>query len=94
MGRDALPVDLVRLGGTSSVPRGIGRPTRRFGRGREAHLNVWEGSAGPSEDLSGVASPTRRSGGGFERPSRSQGRVVRTSRKSWRGRVSHKEVWE
>ena len=35
---------------------GVGRLTRRFGRGREALLDVWEGSGGTPAGLGGFES--------------------------------------
>ena len=49
-----------------------GKPTRRSGRGREAHLKVREGSGGPPGGLGGVGMPTRRFGSPTRRSGRGQ----------------------
>ena len=50
-----------RSGGPSRGPEGVGRLTRRSGRGREAHLVICEGSRRPSGGLGVVGRPSGRS---------------------------------
>ena len=70
MGREARPVVRDGTSGPSGGPVGIGRPTRRFGRGCEAYPEGREILESPPRDwsgihprgLGGVESPFRRSG--------------------------------
>ena len=47
-------------------PGGVGRPSRRSGRGREALPEVREGLGGPNGVLGRVGTPSRRFGTGQE----------------------------
>ena len=71
-----------------------GRPTRKYGWGRESHPNVREGSGGPPRGLGGVGSFSQRALRGQEAlpegqersggPSTGLGRVCRPTRRSGR----------
>ena len=54
-GREALP-----------EVREVGRPFRRFERGRDALTEVWEGSGGSPRGLGGVEMSSQRFGRGQE----------------------------
>ena len=59
---------MVRVG-SGGPPRGsggVGRPTQRTGKGREAHSVVQEGSGGQPGRPGGFGRVTRRAGWGLE----------------------------
>ena len=76
LGWEVLPVVCNVTAGPSEGSVGIGRPTRRFGRGckvyleggrgQEAHPEVCGGLGGPTASPGLVGSPSRRSGRGRE----------------------------
>ena len=72
-----------RLGDPTACQGVVGRPTQRSGRGQEAHLEVLEGSGGPSEGLRGP--PVSSVGVG--RPSRRYGRGLEDLPQVWEGLV-------
>ena len=68
-GRESYPEVRKRLDGLGSPTEGSGgvrRPTRRFLRVREAHLEIWYGSGGPLGGPGGEGRCTQRSRRGGE----------------------------
>ena len=65
-------------------------PIWRFGRGREVHPEVWEGSGGSSGGPGGVGRPTQGTGG-IGRPTQ---RSWRPTQRSKRGLKAYFEVQE
>ena len=63
----------------------VGRPTRRYGRGRESISAVQEGSGDPPRSLVGLVGPPRGPGG----VKRSYRRSKRRSWRFWRGREAY-----
>ena len=51
----------VGLGGVRRTTQMFGKPTQRYGRGREAHAEVRQWLGGPPKGLRGIGSLTRRS---------------------------------
>ena len=51
-----------RLGGVGRTTQMSGKPTQRYGRGRESHPKVREGSGGPPVGGAVVGRHTQRSG--------------------------------